>query len=73
MKRIKLFPAPHMEIRIHASDQMVEDYKKCARIAKESNGNHFKDCNTCSWKEINFNCMDMCQLGELEKLLSEEG
>lgn len=65
MKRIKLFPAPHLEIRLHMSDQMVEDYKECARTAEESDWNNLKDCGTCSWREVNFNNIGMCQLGEL--------
>lgn len=26
MKKIKLFPAPHVEIRIHVSEEMERDY-----------------------------------------------
>lgn len=70
MKKIKLFPAPHLEIRIHASDQMVEDYKECARMAEES-VNDLKDCDTCSWKEVNFKGVHMCALKELEKMCEE--
>lgn len=36
MKKIKLFPAPHMEVRIHVSDQMVADYKECLKDAEYS-------------------------------------
>ena len=29
MKKIKLFPAPHVEIRIHVSEEMERDYAEC--------------------------------------------
>lgn len=29
MKKIKLFPAPHIEIRISVSDEMERDYLEC--------------------------------------------
>lgn len=50
MKKIKLFPAPHMEVRIHVSDQMVADYKECLKDAEE--GLDGKDCDKCSWCNI---------------------
>lgn len=28
-KTIKIFPAPHVEVRLHVSKEMEEDYKKC--------------------------------------------
>lgn len=28
-KTIKIFPAPHVEIRLHVSEEMEEDFKKC--------------------------------------------
>lgn len=33
-KKIKIFPAPHLEIRIHVSDQMVDDMAECKRLAQ---------------------------------------
>ena len=28
-KTIKIFPAPHVEVRLHVSKEMAEDYKAC--------------------------------------------
>lgn len=33
MKRIRVFPAPHIELRVFVSDEMVADYKNCAEAA----------------------------------------
>ena len=34
MKKIKLFPAPHVEIRIHVSEEMERDYAECQKMMK---------------------------------------
>ena len=31
MKKIKLFPAPHMEVRVFVSDEMEKDFVECRR------------------------------------------
>lgn len=49
MKKIKLF-RPHMELRIHVSDEMVKDYKECKELAKAPAEDE-KDCETCSWHD----------------------
>lgn len=28
-KTIKIFPAPHVEVRLHVSKEMVKDFKAC--------------------------------------------
>lgn len=38
MKKIKLFPAPHIEIRISVSDEMERDYLECQRRLRFSGG-----------------------------------
>ena len=48
MKKIKLFPAPHTELRIDVSDEMEKDYRECRRMAQSQGSG--KDCNTCSWR-----------------------
>lgn len=65
-RKIKLFPAPHVELRIHVSDEMVKDYRECAAQA-EVIGQE-KNCNTCSWNNIEFGNLCMCQLNEMELL-----
>lgn len=64
MKRIKLFPAPHVELRVHVSDQMVEDYKKCEE------DDDF-DCSQCSWNDVKIVNKSICGLKEMEQLLEE--
>ena len=59
-KKIKLFLAPHVEIRIHVSDQMEADLKECKMLA-ESTGDG-KDCDTCSWRYVGINGEGMCEL-----------
>ena len=34
MKKIKLFPAPHIEIQIHVSEEMERDYAECKKMMK---------------------------------------
>ena len=36
MKKVRIFPAPHMEIKLHISDEMIKDYRDCAAQAKKS-------------------------------------
>ena len=36
MKKIKIFPAPHVEIRIHVTEEMERDMRACRKsIADE--------------------------------------
>lgn len=71
-KRIKLHPAPRLEIRIYVSDQMVADLKECKRLAQVPCGAG-KDCDKCSWAGIGIGDMDVCELPEVwEKVLGEE-
>lgn len=28
MKKVRIFPAPHVEIKLHISDEMIKDIKK---------------------------------------------
>lgn len=71
MKKIKLFPGPHMELRVFVSDQMEEDYKECARMAEIINGDG-KDCDSCSWKDVDILGLSMCELEEMQQLLGGE-
>lgn len=68
MKKIKLFPAPHLEIKIFVSDQMEEDYKECGRMA-EIPGGESKDCDSCIWKDVQIGDVGMCELKEMKQLL----
>lgn len=58
-KTIKIF-SPHMEIRIFVTDEMLEDYKECGKMAEESRFEHTKDCETCSWNNIKLPETELC-------------
>lgn len=68
MRKIKLFPALHVEVRVSVSDEMVEDYRECKRMAESEES---KDCDTCSWREVEFSCTGMCELDTMRQLLEE--
>ena len=70
LKKIKLFPAPHTEIVLHVSDQMVKDMETCcAKALKDGN-----DCEKCSWKNVEPYGIDMCGIGEVvNKVLFDVG
>lgn len=50
MMIIKLWPCPHVEVRVYVSEEMIEDLKRC-RKAMDETGNG-ADCRICSWKDI---------------------
>ncbi len=71
-KKIRLLPDPHMEIRIHVSDQMTVDLKECGRMAQEQDGLG-KDCDTCSWRNVGICGVNMCELPDVcRRVLREE-
>lgn len=47
---IKLYPCPHVEVRVYVSEEMIEDLKRCRKVMDET-GNG-ADCSICSWKDI---------------------
>lgn len=70
MKKIKIFPAPHTEIRVMVSDEMIKDYKECAEITKVTGEG--KDCTTCSWDCARIADIRACYFGEMHALLEEK-
>lgn len=70
MKKIKLFPIPHVEVRLHLSDQMIKDYKECQKMAEEDLDG--KDCDKCSWRDIAWLNCGFCELKELRNLIEDE-
>lgn len=70
MKKVRIFPAPHVEIKLHISDEMIKDYCDCAAQAKKVGD--YKDCDQCSWREVEFENVCACQFEQLEKLLEEK-
>lgn len=68
MRMIKLFPAPHVEMRIHVSDEMIRDLKEC----KGKEGGDLP-CEECSWDAIDVFGQGLCGLPEVEaKVLTTE-
>lgn len=73
MKKIKFFPAPHVEVRINVTDEMIADMKECKRMVEECEETEtIKDCDTCSWKGIDIDCVGMCQLKDVMRQVLEE-
>ena len=69
MKKIKLFPSPHLELKISVTDEMIQDCQECAECAKKESG---KDCSTCSWDDILIGETALCCLMDLENVLKGE-
>ena len=66
MKKIKLFPAPHVEIRIHVSEEMERDYAECQKMMKR--GEDY-DCDRCSWANVSIYGTGACELKGLKEQL----
>lgn len=73
MKKIKFFPAPHVEVRVSVTDEMVADLRECRRMAEETNYEGCKDCEDCSWWEVEIPDTRMCELEEVCTQVLEEG
>lgn len=70
MKKIKFFPAPHVEVRVSVTDEMVADLIECDRMSEHD---EIKDCGTCSWHEVEIPDTRMCELDEVRRQVLEEG
>lgn len=70
MKKIKIFPSPHVEVRVHVSEQMEKDMKKCRECARD--GVPFA-CKSCSWRDVGIENAPLCTLQEvINKVLGKE-
>lgn len=69
MKKIKLFPAPHVEVRIHVSDEMERDYAECVKNNREGIGNEEFPCDGCSWADVEVYGTGVCELKGLKEQL----
>lgn len=66
MKKIKLFPAPHIEIRISVSDEMERDYLECQR--RFESGDRDLQCGNCGWKDVKISSYcSACMLNGLDE------
>lgn len=60
-KIIRIFLVPHVEVRIHVSKEMEEDYKKCYL-----SGRMYR-CEKCSWDNVRIREDRVCCLEYLER------
>lgn len=67
-KRIDLYPAPHVEVRLHVSDEMIEDYRKCKQNARKTHDGGTA-CEGCSWDCTEFRGIAACELVMPEQVL----
>ena len=65
VKKVKIFPAPHVEVRIHVSDGMEQAMKGCTESAKKTRNGC--DCSKCPWDEVDVFGTGMCELEEVRK------
>lgn len=61
-KTIKIFPAPHVEVRLHVSKEMAEDYKACY-----DTGGLGLICTECSWFNVKIGGAAVCCIKGLRK------
>ena len=46
---IKLWPCPHVEVRVHVSEEMIEDLRECRDRLEDDKS---VDCRRCSWGDV---------------------
>lgn len=61
-KTIKIFPAPHVEVRLHVSKEMVKDFKACC-----DTGGLGQLCTECSWFNVKIGATTVCCIKGLRK------
>lgn len=73
MKKIKFFPAPHVEVRVSVTDEMAMDLRECKRMAEGTNYEGCKLCDDCSWQDVEIENTGLCEFNEVCRQLLEEG
>lgn len=67
MKKIRFFPAPHIEMVLHVSEQMKKDLVECHMKALRKG----KNCDQCSWHSVSPYGIDVCGIKEVvDKILT---
>ena len=61
-KTIKIFPAPHVEVRLHMSKEMVKDFQACY-----DTGGLGQPCAGCSWFNVKIGRAAVCCIRGLRK------
>lgn len=73
MKKVKLCPAPHVEVRVHVSGEMEKDLRECRQLEPMPE-EEWKDCGQCSWLGVAWLDTGFCSLpGVREAILGEGG
>lgn len=66
VKTIKIWPSAHVEVRLHVTEQMIKDFKKCTEsVVKIMQGEECKeipDCKKCNWKNVTIGEEGACSL-----------
>lgn len=71
MKKIKLFPAPRVEVKIYVTDEMIADMRGCKKKAQCMSNRMV--CASCSWNEVSLNGTRFCELPMvIEKILGKQ-
>ena len=60
-KVIKVWTSAHLEVRIHASEEMVKDFKNCQ-----------KGCSECSWYDVTIDETPVCWLADFRKHIKRQ-
>ena len=73
MKEICYNPTPQVEVRIHVSQTMQQDFKECQEMFA-ANPDDEKDCGSCSWngKGSKFS-VRLCELPMVSEKMKEVG
>ncbi len=61
MKKIKLYPSPHIGMTPYVSEQMEKDMKECYEKALGKG----KSCKNCSWNDVKPYGVSMCEIEEV--------
>ena len=74
MRKIKIFPCPNVEVKIHLTDEMIKDWISCGETCSnyDENGEvQFADCNKCSWNNKEFGGLGLCIYDEVCEKMKE--
>ena len=73
MKEIRYNPTPQVEVRIHVTEEMQQDFKECQEMFR-ANPDDEKDCGSCSWngKGSKFS-VRLCELPTVSEKMKEVG
>ena len=74
MRKIKIFPCPNVEVKIHLTDEMIKEWIACDEACSnyDENGEaQFADCDNCSWNNKKFGGVGLCIYDEVREKMKE--